>query len=242
MKQLEVSNLYKYYDTNCVVKDCSIKVDDKKLLTILGPSGSGKSTLLSCIAGIELAKSGTIKLNDRVLFDNEQNINISPEKRNIGFVFQNYALWPHMTVEKHLSFPLKAKKMGNSLIKEKCEIIISMLRLEDKVLKYPHELSGGEQQRVALGRALIKEPELLLLDEPLSNLDALLREKMQLEIRHIQRELGVTTVLVTHDQEEAKRMSDQVAVMNNGILEQVGSFEELVNNPQSPFIEEFIKR
>ncbi len=242
MKQLEISNLYKYFDTNCVVKDCSIKIDDKKLLTILGPSGSGKSTLISCIAGIELPKSGKIQLNDKVLFDNNQNINISPEKRNIGFVFQNYALWPHMSVEKHLKFPLKAKKMGRGLVKEKCEIIISMLRLEDKIHNYPHELSGGEQQRVALGRALIKEPELLLLDEPLSNLDALLREKMQEEIRHIQKELGVTTVLVTHDQEEAKRMSDKVAVMNHGIIEQIGSFETLVDNPKTPFIEEFIKR
>ena len=242
MKQLQISKLYKNYDTNCVVKDCSITIEEKKLLTILGPSGSGKSTLLSCIAGIELPKSGTIKLNDTILFDASININIPPEKRNIGFVFQNYALWPHLSVEKHFSFPLKAKKMGKNLIKEKCEIVISMLRLEDKVNKYPYQLSGGEQQRVALGRAIIKEPDLLLLDEPLSNLDALLREKMQVEIRHIQRELGVTTILVTHDQEEAKKMSDEVAVMNHGIIEQIGSFDTLVNSPQTLFIEEFIKR
>ncbi len=242
MKKLEIKNLFKYYDKNCVVRDCSITVDDKKILTILGPSGSGKSTLISCIAGIELPQSGVITLNDNVLFDNNSKINLAPEKRNIGFVFQNYALWPHMTIEKHLSFPLKAKKMGKNLIKEKCEIIINMLRLEDKIYKYPHQLSGGEQQRVALGRALIKEPDLLLLDEPLSNLDALLRERMQVEIRHIQKELGVTTILVTHDQEEAKKISDQVAVMNHGIIEQIGSFDSLVDNPQTSFIEEFIKR
>lgn len=242
MNQLEVYNLNKAYDLNCVVKDCSITVEDKKILTILGPSGSGKSTLLSCIAGIELPKSGVIKLNEKVLFDETLHLNLPPEKRNIGFVFQNYALWPHMTVEKHLIFPLKAKNLGKSLIKEKSEIIISMLRLEDKVNKYPHQLSGGEQQRVALGRALIKEPDLLLLDEPLSNLDALLREKMQIEIRHIQRELGVTTVLVTHDQEEAKKMSDEIAVMNHGIIEQIGSFDELIEKPKTSFIEEFIKR
>lgn len=242
MGNLEINNLSKYYDKKCVINECNLKIERKKFYTILGPSGSGKSTLLSCIAGIENPTMGVIKLDSKILYNDVNEINIVPNKRNIGFVFQNYALWPHMTVEKHLAFPLKAKKMDKITIKNKCSNIMNLLNLEDKIHNFPYQLSGGEQQRVALGRALIMEPELLLLDEPLSNLDALLREKMQYEIKSIQKKLDITTILVTHDQEEAKLMSDEVIVMNNGKIEQVGEFNDLVYNPQTDFVRCFIKR
>ena len=242
MGNLKLNKINKMFDSNSVVKDFSIKVREKSLLTILGPSGCGKSTLLSCIAGIEKPNSGNITLDDRILFDVNLKINIMPEKRNIGFVFQNYALWPHMNVKEHLFFPLKAKKMSKNQMIEKSDKILGLLNLEDKLNSYPYQLSGGEQQRVALGRALIMEPDLLLLDEPLSNLDALLRDRMQYEIKLVQKKLGITTIMVTHDQREAEKMSDEVIVMNNGYIEQYGLFTDIVNNPKTDFVKNFIRK
>jgi len=242
MSKLIIKNLCKHYNENCVICDFSLKVEEKKFLTILGPSGSGKSTLLSIIAGIELPSKGIIKLNNREIYNSLEKINIPPEKRNIGFVFQNYALWPHLNVENHLLFPLKIKKIGKKKMKEKCDLILNLLNLEDKIKIYPYQLSGGEMQRVSLGRALIMEPDLLLLDEPLSNLDALLREKMQNEIKTIQRDLGITTILVTHDQEEARKMSDEVVLLNNGKIEQEGLFDDFISIPKTDFVKKFIKR
>ncbi len=166
--------------------------------------------------------------------------NVSPDERNIGFVFQNYALWPHMTVGRNISYPLKMRKYTREKIRKETAKILKLVRLEGKLNRYPHQLSGGEQQRVALGRALIMNPDLLLLDEPLSNLDARLREEMQIEIRRIQQELNLTVIHVTHDQSEALGMSDRVAVMNRGVIVQIGKPEDVYNHPENRFAADFV--
>lgn len=242
MSNLEIKNLNKTFGKTVAVKDFSFLLEDKQFLTILGPSGCGKSTLLSCIAGIQMPDNGELYLKNREIFNKERKINLPPEKRNIGFVFQNYALWPHMNVKDHLSFPLKIKKMATNSIEARCGAILSLLRLEGKENRYPHQLSGGEQQRVALGRALIMEPDLLLMDEPLSNLDTILREDMQFEIREIQKKLGLTAVLVTHDQREAYNMSDKVIVMNKGSIEQYDLMNNIIDFPKTKFVSSFIRK
>ncbi len=240
MSKLIIKNISKKFGTINAVNNFSIEVNDGELLAILGPSGCGKSTLLACISGLERGDRGEIHLNDRCLYSKENGINIPPEKRHMGFVFQNYALWPHMTVSKNIAFPLAMQKAKGALIKEKVQEILSLLRMEGMGSRYPGELSGGEKQRVALGRALAGNPGLLLLDEPLSNLDARLREEMQVEIRSIQRELGITVVHVTHDQEEALAMADRIALMKDGCLIQHGSPEEIYLSPKSNFAADFM--
>lgn len=240
MSKLEITGLTKKYG-NCIALDnLSLTVNDNELLAVLGPSGCGKSTLLSVIAGIEEADSGKIELDGECFSDAVYGYTMPPEKRNIGFVFQNYALWPHMCVEKNLSYPLRLRKAPREFIDLEVKRILSLLRLDEKQQKYPGELSGGEQQRVALGRALIMNPRILLLDEPLSNLDAKLREEMQVEIRHIQQKLSLTVVHVTHDQGEAMAMSDRVSVMNNGRVVQTGSPCEIYENPTTLFSAGFV--
>ncbi len=240
MSSLVIVGLCKKYDKTTAVDNFSIEVRDGELLAILGPSGCGKSTILSCIAGIEDVDAGRVFLGDRCLFDTDSGVSISPDKRNIGFMFQNYALWPHMTVERNISYPLRVRKLPKHYIEPEVERILCLIRLDDKRKKHPGQLSGGEQQRVALGRALIMKPDLLLLDEPLSNLDAKLREEMQSEIRKIQQKLKLTTIHVTHDQSEALAMSDSIAVMNKGRLIQSGTPSEIYNNPKSKFTAGFV--
>ena len=240
MSRLTIKGLTKTYDNLKAIDGFSIEVEDGELLAILGPSGCGKSTLLGCIGGIEEIDTGTIMLGGRCLYDHDQGIFVPPEKREIGFMFQNYALWPHMSVEQNISYPLKIRGIKKTLIEFETKQILELMRLEKKRKNHPGQLSGGEQQRVALGRALIMKPELLLLDEPLSNLDAKLREEMQSEIRNIQRELGLTAVHVTHDQSEALAMSDRIALMNKGRLVQLGTPSEIYNTPESKFTAQFM--
>ena len=240
MTTLQVKNISKRFGAVTAVEDFSVNIGNGELLAVLGPSGCGKSTLLSCIAGILKADKGEILLGNRCLYSAEKGINIPPEERNIGFVFQNYALWPHMTVERNISYSLRIRKRTKPVIKKNVNSILSLLRLEDKGNRYPHQLSGGEQQRVSLGRALIMDPDLLLLDEPLSNLDARLREEMQKEIRRIQRDFKLTVIHVTHDQSEALAMSDRIVVMNNGKFIQEGSPVDVYNNPNNIFAADFV--
>ncbi|MBI9096574.1 MAG: ABC transporter ATP-binding protein [Sphaerochaeta sp.] len=240
MKTLHIRNVSKSYGAVKAVDNLSLDLREGELLAILGSSGSGKSTLLSCIAGIEKPEEGEITLNGRCLFSSERNIQVSPEHRKIGFVFQNYALWPHMTVFENVEYPLKMAKIASRERKEIVQNNLNLVELYAKGDRYPHELSGGEQQRVALSRALVMEPDLLLLDEPLSNLDARLRETMQLEIRKIQQKLNLSVIHVTHDQAEAIAMGDRIAVMHQGEVIQRGTPQEIYENPKTRFVANFV--
>lgn len=239
MKILELSGIRKSFGNVDAVDGVDLAVEEGELLAILGPSGCGKSTLLSMIAGIACPDEGRLVLDGKVLSGPNGEF-ASPEKRNIGFVFQNYALWPHMTVEKNISYPLRIRREKKQVIEEETERILKLIRLEQKRSCHPGNLSGGEQQRVALGRALIMKPRLLLLDEPLSNLDAKLRESMQEEIRSIQKTLGITALHVTHDQAEALAISDRIAVMNKGRIVQMGTPPEIYNEPENAFTADFV--
>ncbi|AFK22810.1 ABC transporter ATP-binding protein [Pyrococcus sp. ST04] len=212
----------------------SLKVNDGELLTLLGPSGCGKTTTLRIVAGLEKPDEG------KVYFGEEDVTNKKPYERNIGMVFQDYALFPHMTVFENIAFGLKLRKIPKSEIERRVQWILELVGLKGLEERYPEQLSGGQQQRVALARALVIEPEVLLLDEPLSNLDAKVREKLRGEIRRIQKELGITTIYVTHDQEEAMAISDRIAVMNEGRIEQIDDPVTLYFNPKTEFVAKFL--
>ncbi len=214
----------------------NLRVRDGELLVILGPSGCGKTTTLRIIAGLERPDSGTITFDDRDV------TNLEPYERDIGIVFQDYALFPHMTVFKNVAFGLEMRRLPKVEIERMVRQALELVGLRGFENRYPEKLSGGQQQRVALARALVTEPEVLLLDEPLSNLDAKIRERLRWEIRKIQRELGTTTVYVTHDQEEAMAISDRIAVMNVGTIEQVGRPMEVYYNPRNDFVANFLGR
>ncbi len=212
----------------------SLKAKEGEFLTLLGPSGCGKTTTLRIIAGFEKPDKGEVLFNSKVM--NE----IPPYERNIGIVFQDYALFPHMTVFKNIAFGLELRKLPRGEIEKKVRWALKLVGLEGFENRYPEQLSGGQQQRVALARALVIEPEVLLLDEPLSNLDAKIRERLRGEIKRIQKELSITTIYVTHDQEEAMAISDRIAVMNDGRIEQVGKALELYYNPKTEFVAKFL--
>ena len=214
--------------------DLSLEFCDGKLTTLLGPSGCGKSTLLNLISGILPPTSGSIYFGDRDV------TSLSPDKRNIGLVFQNYALYPHMTVGENIAFPLEIKKVSKKERMERAAEFAKLLRIEDYFTRKPSQLSGGQQQRVAIARALAKEPEILLLDEPLSNLDARLRLEMREEIRRLQMETGITTIFVTHDQEEALSISDHILLLKKGRIQQYGLPQELYDEPCNPFVADFL--
>jgi len=231
---LLLSNVSKLYKNFKAVDDVSINIKKGEFLTILGPSGSGKTSLLKLIAGFEKINSGEILLNK----DNIENK--KPYERNIGMLFQNYALFPHMTVFQNIAYPLKIRKYSKADIKKKVTELLQLVDLENVEERYPKQLSGGQQQRVALARAIVFNPPLLLLDEPLGALDKNLRQKMQLEIKHIQQKVGITTISVTHDQEEALTMSDMVCIMNKGKVEQIDTPERIYQRPKTRFVAEFI--
>jgi len=212
----------------------SLKAKEGEFLTLLGPSGCGKTTTLRIIAGFEKPDKGEVLFNSKVM--NE----IPPYERNIGIVFQDYALFPHMTVFKNIAFGLELRKLPREEIEKKVRWALKLVGLEGFENRYPEQLSGGQQQRVALARALVIEPEVLLLDEPLSNLDAKIRERLRGEIKRIQKELSITTIYVTHDQEEAMAISDRIAVMHDGRIEQVGKALELYYNPKTEFVAKFL--
>ena len=224
----------RYGDSEWVVRDLDLELERGEFLTLLGPSGSGKTTCLMMLAGFEPATKGDIRINGVSV------AGLPPDKRGIGVVFQNYALFPHMTVGANLSFPLEVRGLGAELRRERVARAMDLVRLTGFEDRRPNELSGGQQQRVAIARALVFEPELVLMDEPLGALDRRLREQLQYEIRRIQRQLGVTVLYVTHDQQEAMAMSDRVAVFQAGRIEQVASPEVLYEEPQRPFVASFI--
>ena len=232
--RLELIGLTKVYGDVVAADQVTLDIAPGEFITLLGPSGSGKTTTLMMVAGFVLPTSGQILLNgEDIAFR-------PPHKRNIGMVFQNYALFPHMTVAENIAFPLKMRKWSREQIRQAVREVLQLVRLPGFEERYPRQLSGGQQQRVALARALVFRPPVLLMDEPLGALDKKLREEMQLEIKHIQESTNITTIYVTHDQEEALTMSDRIAVMNAGRIEQVGSPRELYEQPVSQFVADFI--
>lgn len=234
MAYIEFRGIHKYFGHNHVLKGIDLSIEQGNLVTLLGPSGCGKSTLLRCFAGLEQVSEGTIWLNgNNITYD-------TPRQRKVGMVFQQYSLFPNMTVAQNVAFGLKMQRKDKKTIQKKVYEMLELVGLSDKASHYPRELSGGQQQRVALARALVVEPRVLLLDEPLSAIDALLRRNLQMEIRRIQRELKITTIFVTHDQDEAMVLSDEIHLLNNGLIEQSGKPEELYAMPKSSFVANFM--
>ncbi len=234
MARVEVEGLTKRFGRVIAVQDFTLEVKEGELVSLLGPSGCGKTTVLRCIAGFERPDAGRIIVDGQVL--NE----VPPERRNIGMVFQTYALFPHMTVADNIAFSLMIRGRPREERERVVKEMLSLVHLEGMEDRYPHQLSGGQRQRVALARALAMRPKVLLLDEPLSALDAKIREELRGEIRRIQKTLGITTLYVTHDQEEALALSDRVVVMNMGRIEQVGTPAEIYNAPRTPFVAMFV--
>ena len=234
MSYIKFENLYKSFGSNDVLTDINLEIEQGQLVTLLGPSGCGKSTLLRCLAGLETVTSG------KVYLDGKDITNVDPKNRGIGMVFQQYSLFPNMTTLQNVKFGLNMKKVDKELADKKSREILEIVGLGDKLGHYPSQLSGGQQQRAALARAIVTEPKVLLLDEPLSAIDALLRHSLQVEIRRIQRDLGITAIFVTHDQEEAMVMSDMIHLMYKGKIEQSAKPIELYTKPCSPFVASFI--
>lgn len=234
MPDLTLDHVVKSYGKLRAVDDLSLEVRDGELLTLLGPSGCGKTTTLRAVSGFVALDSGRIFIGQRNITD------IPPERRGIGLVFQNYALWPHMTVFQNLAFGLQLKKLSKQAIEKKVEESLATVKLAGFEGRYPRQLSGGQQQRVALARALVLEPDILLLDEPLSNLDALLREQMRFEVAQIHKQAGITSIYVTHDQTEAMVISDRIAVMDQGKVVQIGRPAEVYSTPSTKFVAGFM--
>ncbi|MGQ0751946.1 MAG: ABC transporter ATP-binding protein [Betaproteobacteria bacterium] len=232
--QVEVRNVSLAYGTTPVLHDVSVTVEPGEFFALLGPSGSGKSTLLRLIAGFNRAQSG------QVLVGEEDVSRVPPWKRDIGMVFQNYALWPHMTVAQNVAFGLEERRLPRDAVRAKVESALELVGLGAYASRRPGQLSGGQQQRVALARTIAIEPKVLLLDEPLSNLDAKLRVHMRAELLALQRKLGITTIFVTHDQEEALSISDRVAVLDGGVIQQIGTPMDLYDHPANRFIADFV--
>jgi iron(III) transport system ATP-binding protein len=235
---VELRGLTKRYGPLAVVDDISLTIEHGKLVCLLGPSGCGKTTTLRLIAGFVEPSDGEIRVGDKLI--SSPVATVPPERRNMSMIFQSYALWPHMTVAENIVYGLKIRKLDRATIKSKLDAILATTKLAELAQRYPGELSGGQQQRVALARALIVDPETLLLDEPLSNLDANLREEMRFEVRRLHDAYRYTTVYVTHDQSEAMTTADLICVMNGGKIEQSGSPEDIYDRPQSEFVARFI--
>jgi len=223
-------------------QDVTFEVPEGKLFTLLGPSGCGKTTTLRSIAGLEKPRAGEIAVNDRVVYSSSKGIFVAPNRRGFGMVFQSYAIWPHMNVFQNAAFPLEVgdRKVTRGQIRENVMRVLTAVQLDHLADREATKLSGGQQQRLALARALVMEPALLLLDEPLSNLDAKLRERMRFELKRLQRELGITTVYVTHDQSEALALSHAIAVMSEGRIQQIGTAREIYERPVNAFVADFV--
>src|ERR1700692_4142725 len=238
LASVELRGLTKRFGSLAVVDDVSLRIDHGRLVCLLGPSGCGKTTTLRLIAGFLEPSDGEIHVGERLVSSTARTL--PPEQRNMSMIFQSYALWPHMTVTENIVYGLRLRKMDRDTIAKKLAAILATTKLEALAQRYPGELSGGQQQRVALARALIVEPETLLLDEPLSNLDANLREEMRFEVRRLHDAYRYTTVYVTHDQSEAMTTADLICVMNGGKIEQAGSPEDIYERPRSEFVARFI--
>lgn len=234
MARVEVRNVTKTFGKVVALSNVSFSIQDGEFVVLLGPSGSGKTTLMYLIAGIYKPTSG------QIFFDDVEVTNVSPKDRNVGLVFQNWALYPHMTVFENIAFPLTLKKMRQPQIRDKVLQVAQMLHIDALLDRYPWQLSGGQQQRVAIARALVKEPKILLFDEPLSNLDALLRLNVRAEIKKLQKDLKITSVYVTHDQAEALAIADKIVVLNNGFVFQIGTPDEVYKRPSHTFVASFL--
>ena len=237
MAFIEIQNLFKRFKKVVAINHIQLEVDKGEMLTLLGPSGCGKTTTLRCIAGLEKPDEGEIVIDGKPMLS--QGF-VEPSKRGIGMVFQNYAVWPHMKVYNNIVYGLKIQKMSRQQMNEKAQKVLELVGLSGLEDRYPAQLSGGQQQRVALARALVTNPKVLLLDEPLSNLDAKLREELRFEIKSLVRRMGITSVYVTHDQAEAMVISDRIAVMDSGNVVQIGTANEIYEKPANKFVADFI--
>ena len=240
MPDIALDNLSKSFGPLVAVDGATLTAADGELLTLLGPSGCGKTTTLRMIAGLEEPSGGSIRIGERTVYDKMRGIDVPAEMRGLGMVFQSYAIWPHMTVAENIAYPLRMRHVGRARRRALVEKVLDLVGLGGLGDKPSPLLSGGQQQRVALARALVFEPALLLLDEPLSNLDAKLREQMRFELRIMQQRIGLTAVYVTHDQEEALTLSDRLVVMNHGEIEQIGTPTEVYEHPATRFVAQFI--
>ena len=238
MATVTIKHITKAFGDNVVLKEFNETFREGEFITLLGPSGCGKTTMLRIIAGFEKPTSGELYIDDQLVSGGKTFV--PPEKRSIGMVFQSYAVWPHMNVFDNVAYPLTIKKKPKAEIKKAVEHVLDIVHLSQYAQRFPNQLSGGQQQRVALARALVAAPKLLLLDEPLSNLDAKLRESMRFEIKEIQRKLGITVVYVTHDQTEAMAMSDRIFLINRGVVQQSGTPQEIYNQPANQFVADFL--
>ena len=240
MSRIELKNIDKYYGSNHVLKNLNLTIEDGAFMTLLGPSGCGKTTTLRVLSGLENPQNGVILMNDEKIVDAATEFFTPPDKRKLNLVFQSYALWPHMTVFHNVAYGLRIKKLAKEEIKRKVDQALERLQILEYSARYPSELSGGQQQRVAIARAIVSDPELLLMDEPLSNLDAKLRMDMRSEIKRLHMEMGTTVVYVTHDQSEALTMSTHIAVFFNGELKQVDTPINVYTNPANLEVAAFI--
>lgn len=234
MGYLKIDNINKKFGGFQALENINFEIEEGEFICLLGPSGCGKTTLLRIISGLEDETSGKVYLRD------EDITNLPPAKRNFGIVFQSYVLFPNMTAGENIAYGLKSRKLPNDEIDKRVDEVLQLVGLQEEKNKYPNKLSGGQQQRVAIARAIALSPKILLLDEPLSALDAKVREHLRIEIKNIQRTLGITTVMVTHDQEEALTMGDKIVVMNNAKVEQIGTPEEIYKNPTNKFVADFV--
>lgn len=231
---VKLENVTKDFGEKKIIKGIDLEIYEGEFLTLLGPSGCGKTTILRTISGLEEVTTG------KIYIDNEEVTNLPPQKRDVNTIFQNFALFNTMTVQKNIEFGLKMKKLSNEEIKKRTNNIIEMIQMQDFINAKPNQLSGGQQQRVALARGLVNKPKVLLLDEPLSSLDLKLRKKMGIELKEIQNKTEITFIYVTHDQDEALSMSDRIAIINNGVIEQIATPKEIYNNPKTLFVADFI--
>lgn len=240
MPEIILKNITKTFGKFVAVDNLNLTIEDRSFITLLGPSGCGKTTTLRMIAGLETPTSGEIIINDKIVFSSEKGIDLSPAKRDVGFLFQNYALWPHMTVTKNISFGLENLKWSKDKIEVRVKELLEMLRIEEFASRYPAELSGGQQQRVAIARTLATGPKVLFMDEPLSNLDAKLRMEMRTELKRLHLDTDSTFVYVTHDQLEAMTLSTKICLMKNGLLQQYSSPLEIYRTPVNTFVADFV--